>query len=186
MRKPNAIIHMALWGTAGGIATALLYLFLLLLMLNASFEAPGIFVLASLYGGVPGAVLGVIDGLIIRSVLNSAEIDDLYYVRKKSQARIGLVTFFGMLFFMGIAISPMLFIYIYVSFVPPILAMVMAVYACKRYFMRVAALNGLKAKLRSEESDGARIERLSTRPMERGGSVSGNYAKAGARQQRYP
>lgn len=54
MRRPNAIIHMALWGTAGGIVTALVYLLLLILGFGAEFEWWNIFALASLYGGVRG------------------------------------------------------------------------------------------------------------------------------------
>lgn len=183
MQKPNAVIHMALWGTAGGIATAFVYLLLFIGIFRASFELWHIFVLASLYGGVPGVVLGVIDGMLIRSIMADENKSDLDLKRKQAQTKVAFTTFIGMLFFLGLAVSPMLFIYIYASFIPPILAMAMAVYASKRYFRRVAELNGLKAKLEQDrQSQG--IERLALQISEQRDSISTRFAKAQRTQQR--
>lgn len=176
MRKPNALIHMALWGTTGGIGTASLYLIVLIVAFGASFDLWHLFVLAALYGGVPGAVLGVMDGLIVQAVLNDESISELDDKRKVAQTRVATLTFFGMLLFLGLAISPMLFIYIYASLVPPIIAMSAAVYATKRYFLRVAELNGLKAKHRQDEEK-ARLERLAVRTTQEQQSLSTHFAK---------
>lgn len=184
MRRPNAIIHMALWGTAGGIVTALVYLLLLVLGFGAEFEWWNIFVLASLYGGVPGVVLGVIDGILIQRVLDNESLEDLIAKRKNAQTRVATTTFLGMLFFLGVAISPMLFIYIYVSFIPPILAMVTAVYATKRYFRRVAELNNLKEKLDEAARNEAQIERLALRASQQQQALANDFAHNQKAQQR--
>jgi hypothetical protein len=184
MRKPNAIIHMALWGTAGGIATALVYLSLLITVFGADFELWRIFVLASLYGGVPGVVLGVIDGMIVQATMNDNSRRDLDLKRKTAETKVGLITFFGMLLFLGIAISPMLFIYLYVSFIPALFAMATAAYATKRYFMRVAELNGLKAKLDQNRQQNRRIERLALRVSEQRQALSNDFVNAQRGQHR--
>lgn len=178
MRRPNPVIHMALWGTAGGIFTALMYLLLLVGGFGASFEFWRIFVIASLYGGVPGAVLGVIDGWLIQSVMNNEAIQDINTKRKQSQSKVATSTFIGMLLFLGIAISPLLFIYIYVSFIPPLLAMATAVYATKRYFSRVAELNGLKSKLEEAHQNEAQIERLALRASQQQEALTHEFVKS--------
>jgi hypothetical protein len=184
MQRPSAVIHMALWGTASGIITALVYLLLLIGVFGADFEPWNMFILANLYGGVPGAVLGVIDGLIIHSVLNDETVLDLDYKRQKAQTNVATMTFLGMLLFLGIAISPMLFIYLYVSFVPPILAMVAAVYATKRYFVRLAELNGLKAKLDEKAQNDARIERLALKASEQQQALASDFSRSQKAQHR--
>jgi hypothetical protein len=148
MHKPSPLWHMIRWGFVSGTILAMLYMVFLLGLGSASlielltiFFQPFLWVLSLLFGGIPGAVLGFVDGLILGSLLDDVPIPfsraDMKAVRMKVYIPLAVVTTIGgFIIPWGIFYDSMAYLW-FLLFVPPFIAGIAAAYAGHRYLFRL-------------------------------------------------
>jgi hypothetical protein len=147
--KPNPLAHMLIWGAGSGTILALLYLLFFAGLGSFNFVElfllliqPSAWILALQFGGIPGAILGLLTGLVLwalsmgfREPFNRAEMQrhryPVYFVIGSLTTILGFVLsvlVFGMSTFsyMGILL-----------WFPPFIAGVAAAYAAHRYMFRL-------------------------------------------------
>jgi MFS family permease len=167
MHKPSPLWHMIRWGSVSGTILAMLYMVFILGLGSASlvdllsvFFQPFLWALSLLFGGVPGAILGFVDGMVLRSLVADAPMPftraEMNAVRYKVYAWLGIVTTIG-----GFVIPWLIFYeamaYVwFLLFVPPIIAGIAAAYAGHRYLFALrrwseSLYGGQKQKSKNSE-----------------------------------
>jgi hypothetical protein len=161
MQKPNAILHMTGYGIIYGLLLAMLFIWsiLMLNMRGAGMPLPQLFGMvlstayfALIFGGLPGAVMGFVEGWILwfltRSVrlpITEAEVTSR---RNTAFIAIGGLTFIGM----GALLLALLGIS-FVTIIPPFIAGAAAVYAVHRYFLKLRTWGSVgKAKNKAKHA----------------------------------
>jgi hypothetical protein len=149
MKKPNAVLHMMGYGLIYGWLLAMLFIMLIAMLGErngwttwyVSLQEFSVSArLAFIFGAVPGAIMGFIEGWILwlftRHVKPQIHPEQLAGIRILTTTIIGVLTFAGMagvllLLFPGfMPLSPLIFI-------PPIIAGGAAAYAVHRYLLKL-------------------------------------------------
>jgi hypothetical protein len=160
MQKPNAILHMTVYGLIFGFLLAMLYIWGVLMIFGMGwlFENWSDFFSIVLYtpflwGALPGAAFGFIGGLLLWFLTRNMPIpfsDKEMAVRQRvaSYGAGGLV-FLGMVFVLtqvGLATTCLIL-------PPPVIAAVAATYGVDRYFIKLRAWGSVgKAKNKAKHS----------------------------------
>lgn len=142
--KPNAIWHMVKWGMGSGLILAVLFIFSLVTFFGdistadalAALFNPALWLLSCIFGAIPGAILGFIEGIILEHLTYVAPMNtkaDIERQRFAVYLAIFLTTFLGGLFLM----ATFLFTDTFIVFIPPLIAAVAATYAAHRYLFRL-------------------------------------------------
>jgi hypothetical protein len=186
MRKPNAILHMLLWGAGSGIILALLYIGFIAGLGGASIAEMLSFVvttagLAFVLGGGAGAILGLVDGIVLWLVMRNVPMPftrrDMLAIRYRVYAAIGLTTSIGGFLLTSLAFGTSWFYYVgFLLFFPPLIAGIASAYAAHRYLFRLrlwseSLYGGQKEKAKN-------VERLEDKPKNETGYFSEEDAEA--------
>jgi hypothetical protein len=158
MKRPNAIIHMALWGGVTGWLTAAL----MLLTLNI-IEVGGndIFTASALFGGISGMFMGFISGIIIHWMLDNSRKEGFEALRSDTESMVSSFAFIGMIIMLFSFRIPLGISFLYVTIIP-----IMLMLGTARYFIKIKPIFaeiqlGIKAK-----------NRLSAKPKQTTNSAS--------------
>jgi hypothetical protein len=132
MQKINPFIHMLLWGVISGFLSA----FTIPLLMGAfgiDFAWDQIVVVASVYGALPGLIIGAICGGILYYFMRDIDEDNFDVQATKSRKWIPAMVFFGTVVFMLVAFSPTLFKDVTPSTIIPIMTAIIAAVATENY-----------------------------------------------------
>jgi len=154
MKRPNAILHMILWGIGSGVLLGASYavIFALLISLGSmgsGFDALvfgefvaltgfGVF-FGALYGAPLGLVLGILTGFALREKLNRGfELpltdESLLALRKSMDITIAAVAFFGTAVGLGLFFGLFDF---FLVLIPAVISAGAATFAARRYLWRI-------------------------------------------------
>lgn len=136
MQKPNALIHMTLWGLISGTISGFAYP-LLMISFGIDFAWESIVKMAITYGTLPGLVMGAIFGAVIHYLLRDTDEDSFEAQAVKSRKWVAGLAFFGTSFFMMAAFSPKIFGDVTPSTVIPIVTAIVAAIATETYIGKV-------------------------------------------------
>jgi uncharacterized membrane protein len=136
MKKPNALIHMTLWGLLTGIISGFAYP-LLMTSFGIDFAWEGILVMATLYGALPGLGMGLITGGMIHYYLRDIDEDTFEAQAEKSRKWVAAFAFFGTTIFMMLAFSPNIFKDVMPSTIIPIVTAIVAAIMTEAYLGRI-------------------------------------------------
>jgi hypothetical protein len=162
MQKPNAILHMTGYGLIYGLLLAMLYIwgFFLVTSLGAEMAwqellsmvmSTGYF--AFIFGGLPGAVLGLVEGWMLWYLTRSIQLPlleaEIATRRKVALGVMGGITFVSMAGLLAFLFGFLTFLII----APPFIAAFAAMYAVHRYFLKLRAWGNIgKAKNKAKHS----------------------------------
>lgn len=148
MKRPNPILHMLFWGFGSGIILALLYV-IFIFSLNTiglgetllALISPELWWIAFLFGGLPGAGLGFLMGVILWTISRNFPTPfthaDMQAWRFAVYLALGIGTGIGGLFltlsFFG---ADIVYLWLFLIF-PPFIAAIAAAYAGHRYLFRL-------------------------------------------------
>lgn len=132
MQKPNAFIHMILWGFITGTISGFAYP-LLMVSFGIDFAWESLLMMAVLYGALPGLVMGAICGGMIHYFLRDIEEETFDKQAEKSRKWVAAFAFFGTTIFMMAAFSPKIFGDVMPSTVIPIVTAIVAALTTEAY-----------------------------------------------------
>ena len=165
MRKPNAVLHMTSYGLIYGLLLGMLYIWGFFLLTSTGAGLPlrqllGMVMSTSyfalIFGGLPGAVMGFIEGWILWYLTRNMQMPiteaEIATRRKVAFGVMGGLTFVGM----GALLTLMFGFESFVSIliiIPPFIAAFAAMYAVHRYFLKLRAWGSVgKAKNKAKHS----------------------------------
>jgi hypothetical protein len=163
MKRPNAIIHMALWGGVTGWITAAG----MLLTLNITELEGNDFMSASaLFGGISGTFLGFISGILIHWMLGNTNRQSFEELRGDAESLVSTLAFLGMMILLFSFRIPLGISLLYVTLIP-----LMLIFGTGRYFARIKEIypeiqEGLKAKNSEKGQVQRMIQKLGDKPKQ--------------------
>lgn len=157
-KRPNAIWHMTAWGVGSGFILALSYIvivFDILSWADGGFNSlglifsPFIWFYSFIFGGIPGAIMGIIVGFALWRMMRHVPIPftkaDMIAKRPRVYTVIGgltmLLSLLLILFFFGGGLFGSFFDFLFLG-IPPIIATIAATYAAHRYMFRLRLWSG--------------------------------------------
>jgi hypothetical protein len=153
MKRPNAIIYMALWGGIMGWITAAGMLF----VLNIS-ELGGKDVMSAsaLFGGISGTFLGFVSGILIHWLLNNTRRQGYEELTRDAEELVGTLAFLGMIVLLFSFRIPFGISMLYVTLIP-----MMLIFGTGRYFAKIKAIYPeIQAGLKAKNSEKGQVQRM--------------------------
>jgi hypothetical protein len=143
MKRPNAIVHMALWGGVTGWITAAA----MLLVLNITeLDGRDLISASALFGGISGTFLGFASGFIIHWLLQNTGRQSYEELTKDAEEMVSSFALLGMIILLFCFRVPFEISLLYATLIP-----VSLIFGTGRYFSKIKSIYpdiqaGLKAK----------------------------------------
>ena len=164
MRKPNAILHMTSYGLIYGLLLGMLFVWFILMNANrvdgtmpwdVLLQAVlGTANLAFVFGALPGAVMGFIEGWILWFLTRNVQLpiieSEIATRRNVVFGVMGGLTFLGMYALISLLSGGYVGL---LTIMPPVIAAFAAIYAVHRYFLKLRAWGNVgKVKNKAKHS----------------------------------
>jgi hypothetical protein len=153
MKRPNAIVHMALWGGVTGWLTAAA----MLLVLNISeLDGRDLISASALFGGISGTFLGFASGFIIHWLLQNTGRQSYEELTKDAEEMVSSFALLGMIILLFCFRVPFEISLLYATLIP-----MMLIFGTGRYFSKIKAIYpDIQAGLKAKNSDKVKVESI--------------------------